>query len=191
MAPKSAQDLAQEAPLLSAGKEVAPTTSERIKLAFSQTIRSRYFYASVVYVAYTYPMYFNVDFSSEKNNRVYLEFAIVHVVNAFMYAYAWDDKKWNDVELVPEYLNIIEASLYLWSATLYPKIYTSDDDNAGYAAAFYTSRKLELAASAIDVVASFGWVYTWWLGYQKYRALPEPTSGRGWTIEGHSFLSFH
>ena len=37
-------------------------------------------------------------------------------------------------------------------------------------------RKLEMAASAIDLAAAFGWCVTWWMSYER---LP----GRGWTLD--------
>ena len=35
---------------------------------------------------------------------------------------------------------------------------------------------LELAASLIEVIASLGWAYTWWLTYPR-------GPGRGWTLD--------
>ncbi len=146
--------------------EIAPEAEDfhvghdRFKMAFAATIRSRYFWACIVYIVYTVPMYFWVDLSSiseAESNLIYIIFACIHLFNAFQYAWAWDEKKWYNIELVPEYLNILEASLYLWSAFLYPNIYISDDDNSGYTHSFNVSRRLELSASIIDVFASIGW----------------------------------
>lgn len=62
-----------------------------------------------------------------------------------------EDHKWNDVVMIPEYLNHIEAGLYLWSAVWYAK----EDGNYG----FYTTRLhiIETTAAFVELFASFGW----------------------------------
>lgn len=35
---------------------------------------------------------------------------------------------------------------------------------------------METAAAGVEVVAAFGWAYTWWLTYPR-------TPGRGWTLD--------
>ena len=61
------------------------------------------------------------------------------------------DHRWNDVIMIPEYLNHIEASLYLWSAIWY----TKEDGTWGY----YTTalHQLETVAAFVELFASFGW----------------------------------
>jgi hypothetical protein len=53
--------------------------------------------------------------------------------------------------MIPDYLNHIEAGLYIWSATWYPK----EDILGGY----YTLKvhKIEMTAATVELVASFGW----------------------------------
>ncbi|CAF1275179.1 unnamed protein product [Didymodactylos carnosus] len=54
--------------------------------------------------------------------------------------------------MIPEYLNHIEAALYLWSAVWYIKEDTIDD--------YYTLavHKIEIVAAFVELVASFGWL---------------------------------
>jgi hypothetical protein len=53
--------------------------------------------------------------------------------------------------MIPEYLNHIEAGLYLWSANWYSK----EDTLGGY----YTLavHRIEMAAAIVELFASFGW----------------------------------
>lgn len=53
--------------------------------------------------------------------------------------------------MIPEYLNHIEAALYLWSAVWYAK----EDGEYGY----YTTRLhiIETTAAFVELFASFGW----------------------------------
>ena len=86
-----------EEPLLSGHKSDEQTSWTRVHDASNKTIKSRYFYASIVYVFYALPMYFYVDKSTIETseiNRIYLGFGVVHLIDAIMYAWAWDEKKW-------------------------------------------------------------------------------------------------
>jgi hypothetical protein len=65
--------------------------------------------------------------------------------------WAWNDQSWFDIILIPEYLNHIEAALYVWSAVWYPKIDTLGDF---YALAVH---KIEMTAATIELVACVGW----------------------------------
>lgn len=78
-------------------------------------------------------------------------FGIVHALSAILYLVAWRDRSWMDIILIPEYLNQIEAVLYLWSAIWYSK-----QDTLG---SYYTLaiHQIELAAATVEVVACFGW----------------------------------
>ena len=53
--------------------------------------------------------------------------------------------------MIPEYLNHIEAALYLWSASWYPSV----DTYGGY----YTLsiHRIELTAAIVELIASLGW----------------------------------
>jgi hypothetical protein len=126
--------------------------------------------------------------SADFQNEIYFEFAIVHFVNAFMFAWAWDEKSWTDFEMYPEYLNIIGASLYLWSSTLYGSIRYTNDDASAFTDEYYVCRYIELAAAIVELFAAFGWVFVWYVGYmEKYGSRPFPTPGRGFTLDDPDF----
>ncbi|CAF0722958.1 unnamed protein product [Adineta steineri] len=110
-------------------------------------------------------------------NKLYFGFSIVHLVSAFLYWWAWDDRSWRDVVMIPEYLNHIEAGLYIWSTSWYPKI-----DTLG---SYYTLEihKIELAASIIDLFANFGWIMSWYMTYTR-------TLGRGFTFDDPDVIAF-
>jgi hypothetical protein len=77
--------------------------------------------------------------------------AIVNIIMGFLYCWAWHDRSLFDIVMIPEYVNLIQAGLYLWSATWYSK----QDTLGGY----YTMavHKIELVASVIGLFAAIGW----------------------------------
>lgn len=126
--------------------------------------------------------------SASSANRAYIALAVVHFVNAWQFAWAWHGRSWLDVVLWPEYLNITGACLYLVSASLYqqstdlidaasiPADGSDDYYSPAVAAAVAEAylhptvmrvHHLETAAAVIEVVASVGWGYTWWLTYVR------------------------
>lgn len=68
-----------------------------------------------------------------------------------LYCWAWQNRSLFDIIMIPEYFNLIQAILYLWTAIWYPK----QDTLGGY----YTMaiHKLELIASIIGLLAAIGW----------------------------------
>jgi hypothetical protein len=157
----------------------------QLRKACSSTFRSTYFYAMLVYLSYTVAMVVNNHLvSTDKRNRVYVIFAMVHVIDAFMFLYSWDDKTYIDVETWPEYLNIIGSILYLWSSTIYDTLFdTSPNGSETPSPNFYICRQTELIASTLEVFATLGWIYI------TYKNLLERfgdslfiTPGRGLTI---------
>ena len=127
------------------------------------TLRSRYFWAMLVYLVTSIALFAN-DFVGGVNekNKVYFTFAVIHLGNAAQFAWSWDEKSFLDFELFPEYINVIEAMLYVFSSTLYGRLYTSNDDQAGYTPEYYVCRRLEMIASALEVFASVGWIFVWY-----------------------------
>jgi hypothetical protein len=81
----------------------------------------------------------------------FLVLAIVNIFMGFLYCWAWRHRSPFDIIMIPEYLNLIQAGLYLWSATWYSK----QDTIGGY----YTMavHKIELTASVIGLLAAIGW----------------------------------
>ncbi|CAF1307389.1 unnamed protein product [Rotaria sordida] len=115
--------------------------------------------------------------SSPLINRLYLGFAVVHLISAFLYWWAWAGRSWLDVIMIPEYLNHIEAGLYLWSAIWYSR----EDTLGGY----YTLsvHKIELAAAIVELFASFGWIMSWYMTYIR-------TLGRGFTLDDPDVIAY-
>ncbi len=109
----------------------------------------------------------------ETLNNLYLASAIIHLVNAFMFIWSWLPLGFSifSVVMIPEWLNVVGACLYLYTATLYPKVdgtYTDD--------ATFQIHHAETAAASIELVAAVGWAITWWLTYPR-------GPGRGWTLD--------
>ncbi len=141
-----------------------------LKQIIVDTLMSRYFYASLVYLAYAVAMVHVMYITDEDyNNTLYFQFAVVHCFNAIMYAVAWDSEVWTSFYMYPEFLNIIGSGLYLWSSTMYDEKYESDDYYADYSPQFGLCRKAELAAAIIEWFAAIGWNYVWYVQFKKER----------------------
>jgi hypothetical protein len=146
----------------------------RFPICWKKLLHSRYMLANLVYLIYSigiliinfHPSFNekstttsliiskNLDQPIDLNpniNLYYVGLGILHLLSAFLYWWAWRDRSWLDIIMIPEYLNHIEAGLYLWSAFWYSK----QDTLGGY----YTLaiHKIELTAAIIELVASFGW----------------------------------
>ncbi|CAF3357385.1 unnamed protein product [Rotaria socialis] len=103
------------------------------------------------------------EFSLE--NRLYIGLGVIHLVSATLYWWAWRDHRWNDVIMIPEYLNHIEAALYLWSAIWYVR-----EETCGlYGYGYYTTRIhiIETVAAFVELFASFGWIMSWYRTYTR------------------------
>ena len=53
--------------------------------------------------------------------------------------------------MIPEYLNVIEATLYLWSAVWYSR------EDGIYGDFTFRIHVLEITAAFVELFASFGW----------------------------------
>jgi len=156
------------------------------KAAALATLTSRYVLACAVYVAYSVGMVLasapGVD--SDTKNKLYFQFGVVHLVNSFMYIWTWEGKSLFDKIMIPEYLNVLGAVLYLWSSTFYGHEYVTDSNTGGFSSTFYMERQLEFWASVIEVFAAFGWIFSWHSEYTKLSArVPGPIPSRGWTFD--------
>ena len=77
--------------------------------------------------------------------------------------------------MIPELLNIIEAALYINSATQYGPCEADLACTESYDCDCYMHlHKLEMLASAVDLVASIMWCRTWWISHERIK-------GRGLT----------
>jgi len=166
--------------------------------ASRRTIRSPYFYANIVYLIYASLILVadaHHDLSKETVNQLFLAAGIVHVVNAAMYCYVWIDAGYSVCNpiLIPDYMNILEALLYLTSACMYPyenspeapttsssstssSSPSSSSSSGGADPVLLTIHAIELVAAVVQLVAAIGWVTQWYLTYQR-------VPGRGYTLD--------
>ena len=146
----------------------------RVPICWKKLLQSRYMMANIVYLFYSigiliinfHPSFNETSSTNSRStspnlndpiehnvnvNRYYAILGILHLISAFLYWWAWQGRSWLDIIMIPEYLNHIEAGLYLWSAFWYSK----QDTLGGY----YTLalHKIELTAAMIELIASFGW----------------------------------
>jgi len=86
--------------------------------------------------------------------------------------------------MIPEIFNIIEASLYISSSTLYPLEGVSNytDNGTVFVNDPYTQKiqNIEMAAACFEFLASVGWCLTWWFSFPS---LP----GRGMSFDDPDF----
>ncbi|CAF1216522.1 unnamed protein product [Adineta ricciae] len=109
-------------------------------------------------------------------NRIYFVLAIVNIIMAILLCWAWRERSVFDIVMIPEYLNIIQAILYLWSAMWYPK----QDTLGGYFT--MAVHKIELVASVIGLFAAIGWIVSWFLTYTRI-------FGRGYTLDDPDMIA--
>eukprot|EP01102_Stenamoeba_stenopodia_P011865 TRINITY_DN3674_c0_g1_i1.p1 TRINITY_DN3674_c0_g1~~TRINITY_DN3674_c0_g1_i1.p1 ORF type:complete len:167 (-),score=22.95 TRINITY_DN3674_c0_g1_i1:417-917(-) len=140
---------------------------KQFKTAALSSIRNRYLLANIVYVAYAIGIleidYGTTNVSTRRINNMYLGWAVVHIISAFLYWWSWTNKRWYEIVVWPEYLNMIGASLYLASAILYRY---EDKENVEDRTTLQV-HYIETAAACIEVVAAFGWNYAWYLTYTR------------------------
>ncbi|CAF4004532.1 unnamed protein product [Adineta steineri] len=110
-------------------------------------------------------------------NKIYIGLAVVNIIIAALYVWTWRDRSWFDVVLVPEYLNHIQAGLYLWSALWYSK----QDTLGGYYT--MTVHRIELSASCVELCTAVGWMLTWYIAYTR-------TLGRGFTLDDPDTIAY-
>jgi len=180
-------------------------------LSLKRSLRSPYLLANIVYVIYT-ALIIDIDVNvltipEEQLNNMYIAANCIHLTNGMMYMWVWWHEgfrgKMLGILLVPEFLNLMEASLYITSSTFYgsenPDPYNLDDtipynasyyvfntttcsypDNGTYVyfqdIVAYNVQNIEMTASIVAMVAALGWTFTWYL---TYRRIP----GRGWTLD--------
>jgi len=174
-------------------------TTKGFRSAFNRSIRSPYLLANLVYFAYTciiIDVDLNPNYPIERINGEYLGANIIHLCNAMLYIWVWIHEGFSitSVIMIPEFLNIMEASLYISSSTYYPLEtyewvsvyptfngtvnYNSDNVNYTWVNDPITSdvQNIEITASIIELFASFGWCITWYMTFQR-------VPGRGFTLD--------
>lgn len=112
-------------------------------------------------------------------NRLYYAFNVVHTINAVQYYHSWLPLgyRWYHLHIVlPDYLNMFGAGLYIYSSTFYEACY-NDSADAADAPSCMSIHRLETTAAALETVAAFGWFAVWIATY------PRQTPGRGWSLD--------
>jgi len=182
----------------------APPTDLFVSIGFGnalqRTWRSPYIYANIVYIAYaalilTVDAHPDLDIST--TNDLFMAAAVVHLVNACMYIWVWLDAGYSlrNPLLIADYLNILEAILYLITACMY-RYEKNSEDESPYASSSSSSSDysfsesfgdpadpvldavhcIELVAAIVQLFAACGWVTQWYLTYQR-------VTGRGYTLD--------
>jgi hypothetical protein len=145
------------------------TTWARVRHAAWNSARNVYVYASLLYVAYAAGMLL-VDYAETRTprsdiNLQYIAWGCLHLIDAFLYIASWRSLgyAYASVVMLPEFMNVLGAALYLSSAAMYPLENAPAYNNSPTMAIHV----IELAASVVEMVAAVGWAYTWWLTYTR------------------------
>lgn len=140
----------------------------RARAASYATLRSAYFWSCAVYAAYAIGI-LRIDFCSPASspdcsasavNAAYTGWGVVHLINALQYLTSWLQAGVPLRRLrvtAPDWGNVLGAMLYLASAAGYGDV--EKEGPGGPAAA--RGRRLELAASLVEVAAAYGWTRVW------------------------------
>jgi len=121
-------------------------------------------------------------------NRQYIAASSVHILNGVMYGLVWipyfkahpyDSKKRRFFLLLPEFLNICEASLYVKSASLYGTAYATCQ--SPHCDLYLEMHIYETIAATLEMIASFGWFWSWYVTYHR-------GPGKGITVWDPDFL---
>ena len=110
-------------------------------------------------------------------NQLYVAAGVIHLFNAFQYIYAWLPLGYGLLHpvMIPEYLNVLGAALYLVSASYYNETFSSYTSEATLRV-----HRIETASSLIEVFAALGWALVWWKTHARGR-------GRGLTFDDPDF----
>ena len=106
----------------------------------------------------------------------------IHIINAVLYIWMWAEVRtvWS-LYITPDWINIMNSLIYWTSGWLYAYEYTPAGDQTDV---YFFTRKLELFAGLMDLVACFGWIYQWYHEFVTDLAhSPHCTVGRGFTLD--------
>lgn len=127
-----------------------------------------------------------------KTNRLFIAAAAIHLFNALQYSLVWPTsenvnpatgKPFRFLSWVqyPEFLNIAEATLYLYTAIMYDKQKVTGVGRY-LDAVTLNNHKIELAAALAQLGAAFGWCHVWWKTSVR-------GPGRGLTLDDPEFIA--
>jgi len=103
----------------------------------------------IIYAALILSIDLHPDWDIKYVDNMFVGAAVVHVINAFMYIWVWLDAGFplRHRIMIPEFLNIIEASLYLATASMYGYEGSGEDDGSYTSSASYASSSVMTSSS--------------------------------------------
>lgn len=125
-----------------------------------------------------------------KTNELFVIAASIHLFNAVQYFLVWPELidpatgatfSFFSYVMIPEYLNILGATLYLYTAANYDS-QLSTGPGRFLDAPTLTAHKIETAAAVVELLAAFAWCYVWWWTHER-------GAGRGLTLEDPELLA--
>ena len=153
-----------------------PAVAEAYNLAFPTVSGSDdYYVGDDYYYSYSYNSDYK-DLLAARYKDLYDAYKVaawIHMFNAIQYIFAWFPAGYGLISVVqiPELLNLIGATCYVVTAYNYEKLIDATDPLT------IQTHKLETFASAVELLAAFGWGVTWWMTY------PRNVIGRGFTLD--------
>jgi hypothetical protein len=110
-------------------------------------------------------------------NVLYVIAGSVHLFNALQYYWVWPSLGYSVLHVyqAPELLNIVEAALYLYTATAYSSMVITGPGRYLDEQTLLTHR-VETAAAVTALAAAFGWCAVWWHSHAR-------GPGRGLTLD--------
>ena len=117
-------------------------------------------------------------------NHVLLSMA--RVLLSIMFIMTWNrSRSWCDSLLLPDYLDLFASIWFVFSCFLYEKVV---DVNS--AVGETVIRRIEAGAWFIELLASIGWCFSWYVHYlQQYSSAKEPLVNRGWTLDDPDIMA--
>ena len=125
-----------------------------------------------------------------KTNQLFVIAASIHLFNAVQYFLVWPELinpatgttfSFFSYVMLPEYLNILGASLYLYTAANYDS-QLSTGPGRFLDAPTLAAHKIETAAAVIELLAAFAWCYVWWWTHER-------GPGRGLTLHDPELIA--
>ena len=128
--------------------------------------------------------------SSDINDRIidhnHILLSVVRLLLSIMFLMTWNNSRsWCDSLLLPDYLDLFASIWFVFSCVLYDKVV---DVNG--AVGEIVIRRIETGAWFIELLASFGWCFSWYVHYiEEYGSLQKPPANRGWTLDDPDIIA--
>ena len=147
-------------------------------------LQSSYFWTCSLYVLYCHMVVVTGIHSSDIHDRVigqnHILLSVARVLLSIMFLMTWNrSRPWCDSLLLPDYLDLFASIWFVFSCVLYDKVV---DVNS--AVGEIVIRRIEAGAWFIELVASFGWVFSWYAHYmEEHGSSLKPPANKGWTLD--------